>query len=130
MVLTKFHIDALKFIINDYYDMYPELLDQIPFLEISDIEHTGVGCFYSFALNNVAFKNINRNNNDVLCGGYTLYSDELIEGALMMIFLREGKIETLEVMAHESQYPITEPKNYYFKNLPVNVIDYKDKEEE
>jgi hypothetical protein len=125
MSLSRFQVDALTFIINQYQDL--ELLhEQIPFLEIIDIEHTGVGCFYNYKLNSdYDFLNIQPNVNDeeILGMGCQLEAETLIYGASLTLFIKNKTIETLEILAHGPNFPTEELTDYSFRIVPVNIIN-------
>lgn len=125
MSLSKFHIETLSFIINQHQD-FAILLKQIPYLEINDVDHTGVGCFYNYKLSSDYHTlniNLNIDNESILGMGCQLEAENLIHGASLTLWINNKTIETLEILAHVEDFPIVELTEYSLKIVPVNIID-------
>lgn len=119
-MLTDFHKAALTFMLSHPDDK--ELNRQIPYLSLADVEHTGIGCFYSYQISQLATLEIKSEQDFIIDGGMTLYANELPDGASMVLYVENGIIDCLEVLAIDSQYPRTEPTNFRFENRPFNLI--------
>jgi len=126
-MLTEFHKAALTFMLSHPDDK--ELNRQIPYLSLADVEHTGVGCFYRYQVSQLVPLEIKSEQDFIIDGGMALYAKELPDGASMILYVEKGIIDCLEVLAIDSQYPITEPTNYRFENRSFNlIVDTDDKD--
>lgn len=125
-MLSKFHFDVLSFIIESNPD-YVNLKEQLPFLTVIDIEHTGIGCFYTYSLNDdFDISKLNLQVNDLILDmGSSLNSEKLPEGAQLILLIKNKKIETLEVMSNGDNYPSEELSDYSFKEVSSNYIQIK-----
>jgi|GEM_PF-860936 len=124
MALSKFHTDALSFILNQYEDL-SVFLAQIPLLTIENIEHTGVGCFYTYNLpGDYKLDDIQIEEPEIIVGNEChLTAPELEYGASVLLWIRNKRMETLEILAHGDAYPESELDVYKFEIVPVNRID-------
>lgn len=119
---TPFVIDSIRFVLESF-GFLEDLESQISSLSIVDKEHTKIGCYYSFDLNSNDKSIIDPNDNSILCAGCNVYVDSIGLVADLTVWLREGKIDCLEVLSHTCDFPVNDPEKYYFKNIPVNYID-------
>ena len=120
--LTSFVTDSIRFVLKSY-DFPDELESQIPYLTLIEKEHTTIGCCYSFDLSTESKSLISPNDNSILTGGCMVYVDSIGMEADLTIWVKNGKIDCLEVLSHTCNFPKKDPEKYYFKNTPVNYID-------
>ena len=126
---SNFQIDSIKFIVK-YYPALNPLCHQIPLLELIDIEHTGVGCCYSYRVNNNNPAFISSIKEDlILNDGFQVKADELPSTAALTLRITNGKIDSLDILAHGSHFPKADPHNYIFEKVIVNYIDRTGKKE-
>lgn len=122
--LTPFIIDSIKFVLESY-DSSSELVSQIQYLELIEKEHTTVGCYYSFAIKSEDKLSFDTEDNSILGDGCTVYTDEIGLEASLLVWIENGKIDCLEILSNTCDFPSIDPRNYHFKNTPVNYIDLR-----
>ena len=123
-MLTEFHKAALSFMLDDPADQH--LREQIPYLSLVETEHTGVGCFYTYEVSPSSSLKFDTDLEYLIDLGKTLYAKEFSLGASMILYVSNGKIDGLGILAHGDRYPETEPTEYRFENTPYNIIDLRD----
>lgn len=125
-MLLKFHFDILSFII-DKNPEYVDLMVQLPFLTLTETEHTGVGCFYTYSLDtSFDLSKMNFAEDDIILDmSMSFNSDKLPNGAMVVFYIRNKKIDTLEILSNGTDYPIEELEDYAFESRPINYIQLK-----
>jgi hypothetical protein len=123
MTVSKFQKDSLIYVITLFEKT--ELLKQIELLEIEEIEHTGVGCIYSYRPLNLT--EIQINNNLILGAGCMVYNKEIENGASITVNINNGQISSLEFLAHGTNFPTEDLTNYKFDENEINIIHDKNK---
>lgn len=120
--LTPFVRDSIRFVLESY-DSNADLVSQIQFLEIIKKEHTTRGCFYSFHANTAKKLLFDTEDNSIYSDGCTVCVDDIGLEASLTVWMEEGKIKCLEVLAHTGDFPSVDPEKYSFKTNSVNYID-------
>jgi hypothetical protein len=119
---SQFQIDSIKFVLQS--GEFSHFLEQLDGLNLKSIEHTGVGCIYSYYLDPMFDSSLKlHDENDLIVeGGFFLRSDDLPNGASLTLWIEKGRIASLEVLANGSDFPLTDPTNYSFDIIPINII--------
>lgn len=128
MKLSTFQIECIEFIINSS-EGFEQLLAQVPALELKSIEHTGVGCIYSYELESTfdSSSTFPDTSDFIIEGGFLVTAAGLPSGASLMLWIEKGRINALEVLALGADFPKQDPTVYAFDMSPVNIIiDKKD----
>ena len=119
MKISKFQIDCIRYILVGFKDLV-HYLNQIEYLKLESIEHTGVGCIYQYSLKD--YKIPLYTENQILSGGQ-IEAAEFPNGATLTLRIADGIIDSLEILAHDSDFPFYEPVQYNFVSPPINLIE-------
>ena len=110
MISSKFVLDILELSL-DGDEIGKTLRLQIEYLIDAEYNYTGVGLFVTFQ-STAGIENYKYKKDKVVLDGVSITSNELGNGASAIIFVTEGVIDTLEIWAHDFEYPRKELKNY------------------
>ena len=83
-------------------DRYPELSDQIDHLQVKAYDHTGVGLYINFLPLPDRFA---RNGLKSPYSGPEIQSPHVEHGACSLIWVKDGKIDCVEVAAYGDHFP-------------------------
>lgn len=119
---SSFVKDSISFVLESY-ELVQDFQYQIQHLKVVEIEHTGIGCLYSFSIKEGTLKSRNIEDNSILSDGCTVYVNDVGLEASLTVWIEKGIIDCLEILCHTGNYPINDPQTYYFKLNPVNYID-------
>ena len=92
------------------------LRNQIPFLTDSEYEYTGVGLFVGFSYSE-PISQFKLTNNTTFTHGVEIRSSKLELGADTTLFITEGLISTLEILAYDGNYPDKELTDYVLTQI-------------
>ena len=125
---TAFQIDCINYVLNSI-EGFSKLLVQLSVLEINLIENTGVSCIYKYTLTpNNNLTHLHFDKSEIALVGCQVNIDTLPYGATLTLWIRKGKIDTLEILTNGNDFLKNEPENYSFEIIPVNyIIDNKPK---
>jgi hypothetical protein len=106
MIQSKFIADIIDLLLDD-----ETIKKQIPFLNDTAYEYTGVGLFVRFSYT-YGIENFRDVNNMSILDAVEIKSPELAIGADAQIFFNDGIIDYLEIWSFDGDYPAKELKNY------------------
>jgi hypothetical protein len=110
-----------KYIITGHDDLIT-LLDQISDLNVVSIEHTGVGYICDYKVDDLDFV-LNEDDDIIIISGDEVEAAVLPHGAVITLRIYKGAIDSLEIFANDSNFPLIELTEYTFSSPPVNIIE-------
>ena len=110
MIQSRFIADILDLLLDGDEDGVA-LRSQIPFLTDSDYEYTGAGLFVGFS-HSEPISQFKLTSNTTVTHGVEIKSSELELGADTTLFISEGLVSSLEILAYDGNYPEKELTDY------------------
>lgn len=110
MIQSKFIADILDLLLDGDEDGLA-LRKQLPFLTDSDYKYTGAGLFVEFS-HAEPISQFKLTSSTSVTDGVEIKSSELADGAATILFITDGLVSTLEVVANDGNYPAKELTDY------------------
>ncbi|ATL48683.1 hypothetical protein COR50_16780 [Chitinophaga caeni] len=108
MLESKFIKEIVSLLMEESSEC-TQLQQQMPYLDVASTEYTGVGLFVYFEHGDEA---AHFPVETEIIDGVTILSDDLPNGASATLFLADGVIEMLEIIANEGAYPEKDLSQY------------------
>jgi hypothetical protein len=103
MLSSQYLLDIIKLLIDE--NGYQSLIMQLPLIEESKYEYSGIGVFVSFYANAEA-PNYKLNEGKIILDGVLIKSPELHEeGAEAILHINDGIMDYLEIWCYDGVYP-------------------------
>lgn len=115
MIQSRFIADILDLLLDGDEDGVA-LRSQIPFLTDSDYEYTGAGLFVGFS-HSEPINQFKLTSNTTVTHGIEIKSSELELGADTTLFISEGLVSSLEILAYDGNYPEKELTDYVLTQI-------------
>lgn len=109
MIQSAFINDILDLLLDDVEEE-KTLRSQVTFLREGETEHEGSRFYIGFILEDEALKF--KSQEDYVLTGLKIKLPQLANEASATLFIYEGLIDYIEIMAHNESYPQTEPTVY------------------
>jgi hypothetical protein len=113
MSLTRFQRDIIEQLVSCMPDGN-NLLHQIDLLSLEGLEHNGKEVLYRYKSAHTPEKKYGEN---VVLDGLEISSSELDSGASAAVFLKNGLISFLQILAHSGEFPEDELTDYTLKSM-------------
>lgn len=115
MIESKFILNILDLLL-DGDAAGKSVRSQIDHLTDSAYDYTGVGLFVTFQSSDEISKH-KYSEDRLILDGVTITSPELKNGALAILFLNGGIINSLEIWSCDGEYPRKELESYTLKQM-------------